>query len=208
MVVEMKKNPTDVKVFVAAVEDYSDWDVLPSFAAEELNTIKNPRVAAEKRAGYGLLNYAAKGLLDDFDVTKCYPGETGKPLHQELWFSVSHSGGAVAVAAAKVPVGLDIETVDSLERVKRLEKRILCPDEHYDNPLVLWTMKEAVFKLEGKDRIFRPADIDTNGYGGICLDFEYIGKKFVLSVVTKERSDTEACCISKGKEICIKKLDI
>ncbi len=205
MSAEQKKQAAAVKIFVAAVEEFAHWDILPSFAEKELNTIKNPRVAAEKRAGYGLLNYAAKRLFDDFDVTKCYLGETGKPLHSSIWFSISHSGGAVAVAVAEVPVGLDVESVDSLQRVRRLEKRILRSDEHCDNPLVLWTTKEAVFKLEGKDRIFRPADIDTNRYEGTSIDFECFGKKFVLSVVTGGKSDTEVRCISHGNEICIKK---
>lgn len=92
-------------------------------------------------------------------------GPEGKPRllgTQQLHFSVSHSGPYWAIAwDRKAPIGLDLETWKDLDRLRRLERRLLKPEEkshvqaasnelaEIQRLLEIWTLKEAITKLRG-----------------------------------------------------------
>jgi 4'-phosphopantetheinyl transferase len=86
----------------------------------------------------------------------------GRPLVDGLSFSLSHSGdrAAVALAAAGVSVGVDLERVRSRPHLDRLAERVFAPDDYArwctlaprDRPRALaqrWTEVEAVLKARG-----------------------------------------------------------
>lgn len=94
-----------------------------------------------------------------FSISR-HPG--GKPFFvdvPDLHFSLSHTGGEVAVAFSRSPVGFDMETsgrrTDFLAVAKRFftveEVRLLesAGDSAATCFLELWTAKEAVLKLDG-----------------------------------------------------------
>ena len=83
----------------------------------------------------------------------------GKPYFEnsDLKFSISHSGGYVAVALSDDgDIGIDIETADvSEEKARKLAKRFFTEDEQCavrddtDAFLKLWSKKEATAKYLG-----------------------------------------------------------
>jgi 4'-phosphopantetheinyl transferase len=119
---------------------------------------------AALRRRLGDLLGADPGLLR-FASSRCVRcgGPHGKPVlagdHAgTLHFSLSHSGSAVAVAAADAPVGVDLEAVQPLPAAK-LAARFFAEDERRlvasaaDPPATfvrLWTRKEALLKATGE----------------------------------------------------------
>ncbi len=143
-----------VNVYIAIIEDYKDNTLLPSYIGD----ISNERVLREKRAAYGLLKAAG------VDITKCSKTENGKPIHPDICFSISHCKELCAVAVSEDNVGVDIEAEIDDDRSKRIRQRILHKNEDPDTEVtLLWTRKEAVFKLKG-DKAFIGSEIDTTAY--------------------------------------------
>ena len=172
-----------INVYVGAVEDFCDTDRLPKYARKELKKISSEKVAKEKKAGYGLLALAAQEMTKKPDVRKCFLGKTGKPLHKDFGFSITHSGGLVAVAASPAAVGIDLESRTDRERQEKLLERILHQKEQTDDPILLWTVKEAAFKFSEKDERFRPAEIDATAFKSRSVAFAVNDQRFALSVV-------------------------
>lgn len=166
-----------ISVYVGEVKDFCGFDGLPRYVRRELKKITSEQARNEKTAGYGLVAFGAEQLPGKPDVKKCFLGKTGKPLHKAFCFSVSHSGGLVAAAVSAAPVGIDLEACDNPE----LARRILCKNEQTDDPILLWTMKEAAFKLSGKEKIFRPENTDISLFNTSSVTFEALGKRFVLT---------------------------
>lgn len=178
-----------LNIYIGAVEDFSQHSHLPDYAVKSLEKTKNKRSAEEKKAGYGLLDYALKQMNINSDVTECFLSETGKPLHKDFCFSVSHSSGVVAVAISSKPLGIDVELCDNEKRTERLKQKILHENETNENTLVLWTIKEAVFKFDGKEKVFIPSSIDTTEFNSKTFKFTWQGKNFILSVAADDLSE-------------------
>ena len=191
-----------ITVYVGAVEDFCHNDTMPRYAAKELKKITNEQVINEKKAGWGLLKRAAERMENQPDIKKAFLGKTGKPLHKDFSFSVSHSDGLVAAAVANVPVGLDLEARgENEERQERLLERIIHENEKKGDPTLLWTLKEAAFKFCGTEKTFLPASIDVNGYKSRSVQFEYNGKSFVISVVADITANVRFNSLTKNEEI-------
>ena len=92
------------------------------------------------------------------------PSAQGKPIvvagPDDLDFSLSHARGAVAVAAACVPVGVDIEPLREIADMDSISEIALAAEERMvlrSAPAALrsrlflryWTLKEAVLKAAG-----------------------------------------------------------
>lgn len=98
--------------------------------------------------------------------------EDGKPYLPEnpLWFSLSHSDNLVAYCQADVPVGIDVERIRQVSpaTANRIctenERRYLANAKNGEEWLlrffILWTRKEAVFKVHGK-RPRKDAETET-----------------------------------------------
>ncbi|MBR2466640.1 MAG: 4'-phosphopantetheinyl transferase superfamily protein [Clostridia bacterium] len=139
---------------------------------EELLLVKNERLFLEKFYSWRLLEKAL-GLRfaktpSELGLAKNAIGAWTSPY---AYVSISHSGGALAVAVSSAPVGVDVEKVGAPRSEKFAERMLnerelslFCdtPDGMKSKMLMrLWTMKEALFKASGKER-FVPRFTDTS----------------------------------------------
>jgi 4'-phosphopantetheinyl transferase len=98
-------------------------------------------------------------------------GELGKPLleaHDDLHFSITHSGEAALIAVARAEVGIDVEHERVPLRSDRIARRIFHPqtvaalarlprEQHDAAFLDAWTLREAHVKAVGGG-LFRTPD--------------------------------------------------
>ena len=98
-----------------------------------------------------------RGVVIDYN-------EVGAPVVDtpNTHISVAHGGESVAVAIANEPVGVDIESLD--RNYERVKSRFMSPAEEALSsmeawPAVVWTAKEAIYKLYGKREVDLTEDI-------------------------------------------------
>lgn len=98
----------------------------------------------------------------DIQPEEIIKDEFGKPhiKNAKSGLSISHSNGYTAVAFHQYPIGVDIQTFVS--KIYRIEKKFTVESEiellssYHDriNALhIIWTVKEAVFKLYGRKEL-------------------------------------------------------
>lgn len=118
--------------------------------------------------------------------------DRNKPMADNCFVSISHSGDMVAVCTSENPIGIDIELIDEKRNLEKLSKRVFCgkeletfknnptPEQFYE----IWTRKEAYSKIEGQgvNEIMKGFDIfDLQDY-----DFHTeIINNYVLSICEK-----------------------
>ncbi len=111
-------------------------------------------------AAYLLLRHALREGYGIDEMPVLVYNQHGKPSlagHPDLYISLSHSEGAVAVAVDTAPVGIDIEVLALPEpdvvafTMNEGERELI---SHADDPAVqfvtLWTMKESLLKMSGE----------------------------------------------------------
>lgn len=84
--------------------------------------------------------------------------ENGKPIADNGFVSISHSGDMVTVCTSEKPIGIDIELIDDKRNLEKLSNRVFCGKEletFKNNPTPeqfykIWTQKEAYSKIEGQ----------------------------------------------------------
>lgn len=81
--------------------------------------------------------------------------ENSSPVPKNLKISISHTRGYAAILLSEeFDVGIDIEYRS--DRVERIASRFIRPDEKTETTeekLLLWSAKEAVYKLFSEDRL-------------------------------------------------------
>jgi phosphopantetheinyl transferase len=102
------------------------------------------------------------------------PSANGKPVllvhPQEIDFSLSHARGAVAVAAARMPIGVDVEPLRELDHLDSMSELVLASEEQAvlrKAPKVsrsrlflrYWTLKEALLKAAGLGFTVSPSEV-------------------------------------------------
>ena len=172
-----------INVYVGRVDDFCNTDNLPKYTQKELKTISNQNICNEKKAGYGLLEFAVSKFSEKHDIRKCYLGKTGKPLHKSFCFSISHSADLVAVAVSSAPVGIDLEVYSDKAQDKSFIDKMKHPNETADDAILLWTKKEAAFKQKELQPKFLPAETDTTSFKSKSVTFSFNGKNYALSAV-------------------------
>ena len=83
--------------------------------------------------------------------------ENGKPVADNCFVSISHSGDMVAVCTSENPVGIDIEKIDGTRNFEKIANRYFHGKEKEffeQNPTAdafyeIWTKKEAYTKIDG-----------------------------------------------------------
>ena len=125
--------------------------------------VTHPHKRLQHLAGRFLLQY----LFPDFPYHLIEIADTRKPFlpNEEYHFSISHCGDyAAAIVSSNKRVGIDIEI--PVEKVRRIMHKFLTSKEHelfnlvagaessdtinsYEEPTILWSVKEAVFKWYG-----------------------------------------------------------
>ncbi len=138
----------------------------------ELEGVRCEDTLREKFFVWRLLEYALEksfGLsLDEINPRK---EESGKWVADGVFFSLSHSRGALAVLVSDEPCGVDIEgevpprAKNFAEKVlneRELSELLTLPERERGRRLLeLWSMKESLFKMRGGAR-FSPRDEDTS----------------------------------------------
>ncbi len=132
----------------------------------EIDGASCERVKREKYAAFMLLDAA---LWRSFGLSLSdaapYRTDSGKWVSDSVYFSISHSDSAVAVAVARTPIGADIEPITKRAREGALAARIMegaelaayesAPDEKRSEIFTsAWAAREAEFKREGGSSLF------------------------------------------------------
>ena len=83
--------------------------------------------------------------------------EVGAPVVDtpNTYISVAHGAGCVVVAISDRPIGVDVESQErdfshAVSRYMSDEEMVLSVEQNW--PAKVWTAKEALYKLYGKDR--------------------------------------------------------
>lgn len=125
--------------------------------------VTHPHKRLQHLAGRFLLQY----LFPDFPYELIQIADTRKPFlpDEQYHFSISHCGDyAAAIVSSDKRVGIDIEI--PVEKIGRIMHKFLTAKEHelfnlvagaetndtinsYEEPTILWSAKEAVFKWYG-----------------------------------------------------------
>jgi phosphopantetheinyl transferase len=148
------------------------------------NVLNHCEKQESKAAASKLIKLGAKNLRYE---------ENGKPVCDNCYVSISHSGNFVAVCKSALPVGIDIECLSKDINWQRLAERYFSLDEIEFlnlNPckevfLEIWTKKEALSKISGNglSDIFKKVSVfSTTEYTFKTT----ITEDFVLSVCEKE----------------------
>lgn len=142
-----------------------------------------------------LLDYA---LERDYGITDAEIAKTdkGKPCilnHPNVFISITHTHGIVAVAVSDSPVGIDCENLGEL-RLRVMEKMFTEDEREYvgDDPLrfyEIWTRKESYGKLTGTGLLRRMDSIDTLADIGVFTSIEITG---TVATVCSYGEDTVA----------------
>jgi phosphopantetheinyl transferase len=120
--------------------------------------ITHPHKRLQHLAG----RYLLKELYPDFPLELVKIADTRKPfLEDEAYhFSISHCGDYAAVVVSKeYRVGVDIEQLT--EKIKNIipkyltpaEQQLLPPPQLVETAVLLWSVKEAVYKWRGNEGV-------------------------------------------------------
>ena len=129
--------------------------VFSSVRKDKLKLVTNEEVRLERVAAEILLQYAFKEY--GFDIPKEYAyDELGKPVASDVYFSITHTVGAVMVAVSNNPVGVDLEKRRNID--EKIASRILTKEEfdfyneHKGSEYLLdsFVRKESFFKMTGE----------------------------------------------------------
>ena len=111
-----------------------------------------------------------RGVVIDYN-------EVGAPVVDtpNTHISVAHCAQSVAVAIANEPVGVDIESLD--RNYERIKSRFMSPAEEALSameawPAVVWTAKEAIYKLYGKREVDLTEDIRITAFDAERMTLE------------------------------------
>ncbi len=130
--------------------------------------------------------------------------EKGKPyVNENIYFSISHSMGTVAVIISRFEAGIDIEKIRPVNYgATRIfctenEKEYIFSSKNEDEKLIrfytVWTLKEAYLKCtgEGISGGLKSAEFTVTENGIICSDKKYSFtseircNKFIISTCVK-----------------------
>jgi phosphopantetheinyl transferase len=129
--------------------------------------VTHPHKRLQHLAGRFLLQF----LFPDFPYQLIEIADTRKPFlpNEQYHFSISHCGDyAAAIVSRDKRVGIDIEI--PVEKIGRIMHKFLSAKEHglfnlvpgaeanatinsYNEPTILWSVKEAVFKWYGEGNV-------------------------------------------------------
>ncbi len=151
-----------MELYLFRLSDKDDIDpkLLPSGVAEHCKK-RESRICASVLLEKGIENL-------HYEVS-------GKPVADNCFISISHSGDMAAVCKSEIPVGVDIEKIDAERDLRKIAARFYCGKEleyFSEKPTAerfyeIWTKKEAYSKIDGGgvSEIFRGFDVlSLNGY--------------------------------------------
>ncbi len=200
-----------MKVYISCVKNlFSDemYEKLRTQASEKR------KLKAEKLTK---LEDKVRCLYTELLIKKMHPAhpengfsydDRGKPyITGGAPFSISHSGGAVALAVAESMVGVDIQVAVPVN--EKIFDRVLSENEmaflegegdKMDAFFKLWVMKEAVVKAMGTGFKVPPRKIECANSGGLISCIEHNGKNLYITLFEPWTGYKLAVCGSKPAE--------
>ncbi len=140
-------------------------EMLPSWRRERFDRLRRPEARQEALIA-GLLYRRAmgrRGLDPDGDV---HILPAGKPVREDVFFSLSHSGRYVLCAVSDAPIGADVQerrpVKDGIARFFHPAERARLA-EHPAELFRVWTRKEAWVKAVSAERTLSLAETDVLG---------------------------------------------
>ncbi len=133
---------TSVYFFKLSEKTEYNKEFLPQNVQDHCKKLESVAAATE------LLNMGVENLWYD----------RKKPMADNCYVSISHSGDMIAVCKSEVPVGIDIELIDERKDIEKLSNRVfrgkemeLFKSNHTPELFFeLWTKKEAYSKIDGQ----------------------------------------------------------
>ena len=153
----------------------------------------------ERRAGMAVLC----SLLEEVGVLD-FNLETdgvGKPFLTDspYFFNISHSGDFCAAVLSDKPVGIDLQTLARVNRIRDINafaKRFFSPDElelflkkpTREELCALWTRKEALSKLLGRQLCESLSSLSSLNFSGVDFETKRLELKeiFYLTVAVRQ----------------------
>lgn len=189
------RNIPVVDVYTAEIpEEIRIENILPRERKKEIEACRNERVRREKYCAWKLLEYAMRRTFG-LSMKEAKPEKLpcGKWVSAELYFSIAHSKGGVAVAVSRGNVGVDLEQAVTLREA--LPQKILTEAELQQYAQIAeeekipyltekWTQKESIFKTPEEDR-FCPEKIETSAYKTATKQIAIGDGEFTLTVATE-----------------------
>lgn len=184
-----------VDIYLCAIpEDVEYTPITPKEREDEIASVSNPKIKAEKYCVWRLLEYALERTfgykMDNLSFKKT---ENGKWTCDKCEISLSHCDGVAAVAVSRAPVGIDVEAprptfnekfaARMLTNEERTEYGLAADDEKAGYLLAVWTKKESLFKRDGK-RAFCPSSFDTTKANVLTKTVKVRGRDYCVSVAT------------------------
>lgn len=170
-------------------------DIYPRARRDEIARCKSEKVKREKYFAWKLLRKALTDYFNlDFDNLQFAKTANGQWICPDVFFSISHSDGAVCVAASSFPVGVDIEKRKGVN--PSLAARILTEREYgvYEGLketekeeflLESWVKKESIFKRRGASALM-PGSLDTLGDEARLSRVVIKDEKYVIAVASEQ----------------------
>lgn len=147
-----------MKIEYVILDEQLHFDDISACAAV-LSTERQEKIARYRFEKDKLLSLAA-GLLIRRAVGEkpIKLGEHGKPYAEDVYFSVSHSGRAAAIAVNDTEVGMDVERIAEESRLRIADRFYHLNERAYVNASAdpcrafseIWTRKEAYLKMTGE----------------------------------------------------------
>lgn len=126
---------------------------LSNFDIESFSRYKNIEVKKEK---------VVSTIFKNKYIGEYYENEFGKPVSDKQYFNLSHSKGNVVFVMDDVPIGIDIEKIDKVEKdlidyiANEEEKNYIRNEKQFYE---IWTNKEALVKAHGTGIKLHPKKI-------------------------------------------------
>ena len=185
-------------VYVAAIpENFTPVPLPPPERGREIMAPRNETLRRERCAVWTLLLRALERSMKlRADTLRFEKLPEGKWVCDQAFFSLSHAGGAVAVAVSDAPVGVDLECEEeffsrfrNMEKLERLERKVCTPAEFaaiqsVSDFLALWTKKESIFKCVG-GTYFDPAATDTAAHATVTRSLP-LPERYTVSVCSAQ----------------------
>lgn len=179
-------------MWVAAFDRALAVQPVEPFARDQyIRSAKDETLRRQRYAVWMLLDFALRERTGRGVEGWNFKCEQGKWSLDGQWhFSLSHSGNAVAVAVADLPVGVDIQDTAAFAHRDALARRVLSAREREQLAALpsdarpmrlaeLWACKESVFKLMGSN-VFVPSETDASL--AHCCTERLDGNLFVVAV--------------------------
>lgn len=186
-----------VDLYISQISDGTMGMVYPP---ERQLLIENSANETSRRQRYyvwKLLEYALKNSLGlQLDHINFSVDKHGKWSCNDCFFSLSHSGNAVAVAVSRQPVGVDIEDaryrcrdgmhLKILTEKELAEYKAIAKEQKNFYLLQKWCAKESIFKASDNE-CFRPRTIETER--GVGIGSVKVGENNYCYAVAAEHHD-------------------